>query len=112
MSYERTIPEVSIKIKDELFNISFQVTQDFNREEAEGLFDLVDSFLEEKYPVDYEPSGIIISVKTREFSQKTVINYVPSREESVELLNKVEKYLKDLTEERRTPTPPVLPEVE
>ena len=84
------IPEVSIKIKNELFSISFQVAQEFDRE---GLFNLVDCFLEEKYPVDYEPAGITIDVKARGFSQETMIDYVPTRKQSMELSNDVEKFL-------------------
>ena len=86
MSVERMVPEVSIKIKNELFSISLQAAQEFDREEAEGLFDLVDCFLEENYPVDYEPAGVTIGVKTRGFSQETVIDYVPTRKQSIELL--------------------------
>ena len=87
---------------------SGQVSEQLDREEAEGSFDLVDCFLEENYPVDHAPAGIRISVKTHAFSQKTVINYVLTREQSVVLLNKVEKFFEDrLKEPERRP---VLPE--
>ena len=68
----------------------------------------MDCFLEENYPVDYAPAGIRISVKTHGFSQKTVINYVLTREQSVVLLNKVEKFFEDRLKEPEHR--PVLPE--
>ena len=86
-------PEVSIKIKDELFNLSYETLHDLDQDEAHGLLELVEMFLEEKAPLSREVGGIVISFKSREFKQKTVMHYIPSRKDAVELLWRVAKFL-------------------
>ena len=98
MSSSDTTPEVSkvsIKIRDELFSVSYKTFHELNREEAHGLIDLIDSFEGKagRGTMSHEPGAIEIKIKTTEFMQRTVLHFIPTRKGAVEILNRVEKFL-------------------
>ena len=86
---------MSIKIRDELFKVSYKTLHELSREEAHELIDLIDSFEGKagRGTMSHEPGAIEIKIKTTEFMQRTVLHFIPSRKDAVEILNRVEMFL-------------------
>ena len=101
MKVLRRTPKVSIEISDVmLFSIEFHISlaKDLDRKEAQGLFDLVEDYLEEKYQrmTSFRPAGVKMIIRTEAFEKANVLNYMPTPEQSIEILTLVEKYLRPI----------------
>ena len=104
MSSEEKMPWISIAIEDRrLYKLSLdcELKTSFDREEAQGLIDLVENYLHEKYPKrykeeDFHPHGVRIVVVTNYFEKRCMLSYTPTTAEAIEILVKVCDYLKSV----------------
>ena len=90
------MPWISIEIMDRKLcklSLDSELRVNFDREEAQGLFDLVENYLEEKYPKrykeDFSPVGVTIVVVTNCFEKRYMLNHTPTTAEAIEILVKV-----------------------
>ena len=85
-----------------MFTISLKMALDLDRKEAQGLFDLVEDYLEEKYPKiykeDFRPAGVKITIRTEGFEKRNTLKYVTTPDQAAEILDLVKKHLKPVRE--------------
>ena len=104
MSSEEKMPWIWIAIEDRsMYKLSLdcELKTSFDREEAQGLIDLVENYLHEKYPKrckeeDFHPHGVRMAVVTNYFEKRCMLSYTPTTAEAIEILVKVCDYLKSV----------------